>query len=140
MTEPSTEVAPELRGATSTAASSTRLQARIAGALYLIVIAGGLFAEGVVLGPLTVTGNAAATAQAITANESLWRVGIAVHFLYLTCAGIVMYVLLYRLFKRAAPTLALLALAFGITSAAVEGAPFSSSMFHWRLLRVAVHW
>jgi hypothetical protein len=101
---------------------SVRAQARIAGALYLIVIAGGLFAEGVVLGPLTVAGDAAATARAIANNETIWRWGLGVHFIYLGGAALVMYVLLYRLFRRAQPTFALLALVFAVVSAAVEGA------------------
>jgi len=123
MTERSTELAPELSGATDDAAVlPARLKARVAGALYLIVIAGGLFAEGVVLGSLTVRGDAAATAHAIAANESMWRSGIGVHFLYLAGAGIAMYVLFYRLFRRAQPTLAVAAFAFAITSAAIEGA------------------
>jgi hypothetical protein len=116
-------LAPELSGATDdSAVLPARLTARIAGALYLIVIAGGLFAEAVVLGSLTVRGDAAATARSIAANESLWRWGIGVHFLYLACAGIAMYVLFYLLFRRAQPTLALAAFAFAITSAAIEGA------------------
>jgi len=45
--------------------------ARVAGLSYLLVIAGGLFAAVVVRGSLIVPGDAAATAQAITANESL---------------------------------------------------------------------
>jgi hypothetical protein len=54
-------------------------QARIAGLCYLMVIAGGLFAEVVVRGSLLVPGGAAATARAITANQALWRWGVAVH-------------------------------------------------------------
>ena len=50
-------------------------QARIAGLCYLMVIAGGLFAEIVVRGSLLVAGDAAATARAITANQALWRWG-----------------------------------------------------------------
>jgi hypothetical protein len=52
-------------------------QARIAGLCYLMVIAGGLFAEIVVRGSLLVAGDAAATARAITANQACggggWR-------------------------------------------------------------------
>jgi Domain of unknown function (DUF4386) len=50
-------------------------QARIAGLCYLVVIAGGLFAEGFARGALVVPGDAAATARAIAADEALWRWG-----------------------------------------------------------------
>jgi hypothetical protein len=95
--------------------------ARIAGALYVMVIAGGLFA-GIVQDSLTVSGNAAATAAAIAGHESLWRWGIAVHLIYLATAATAMNALLYRIFKPAEPTLALLALVSGIVAAAIEGA------------------
>jgi hypothetical protein len=100
---------------------TTRRDAKIAGALYVLVIAGGLFA-GIVQDSLTVVGDAAATTAAIAAHETLWRWGIGVHLIYLATATTVMNVLLYRIFKPVQPTLALLALAFGILSAAIEAA------------------
>ena len=60
--------------------------ATVAGLCYLAVIAGGLFAEGMVRGSLVVPGDAAATARAILENETLWRLGLAVHLLYLVPA------------------------------------------------------
>jgi hypothetical protein len=98
-----------------------RLEARVAGALYWMVITGGLFA-GAVQGFHTVHGDPAATAQAIAAHEVLWRWGIGVHLVYLAFPAIIMDVLLYRIFKPVQPTLALLALASALTSGAVEGA------------------
>jgi hypothetical protein len=95
--------------------------ARIAGALYWLVIAGGLFA-GAVQGFLTVPGDPAATAQAIAAHDVLWRWGIGVHLVYLAFPAIIMDVLLYRIFKPVQPTLALLALASALTAGAVEAA------------------
>ena len=102
-------------------ATTTRRDARIAGALYVVVIFGGLFA-GIVQDSLTVSGNAAATTAAIAAHESLWRWGIAVHLMYLAVPTTVMNVLLYRIFKSVQPTLALIALVSGIVAAAIEGA------------------
>jgi hypothetical protein len=96
-------------------------RAKIAGALYVLVIAGGLFA-GIVQDSVTVTGDAAATAAAIAAHESLWRWGIAVHLIYLAVPTTVMNVLLYQIFKPVQPTLALLALVSGIVSQAIEAA------------------
>jgi hypothetical protein len=98
-----------------------RLEARIAGALYWMVIAGGLVAGGVE-GFLTVPGDPAATAQAIAAQEAVWRWGIGIHLLYLAFPAVIMDVLLYRIFKPVQPTLALLALASALTAGAVEGA------------------
>ena len=102
-------------------ATTTRRSARIAGALYVIVIAGGLFA-GIVQDSLTVRGDAAATGAALAAHESLWRWGIGVHLIYLAIPTTVMNVLLYRIFKPAEPTLALFALVFAIVSQAIEAA------------------
>jgi Domain of unknown function (DUF4386) len=102
-------------------ASAKAGDARIAGALYVVVIAGGLFA-GIVQDSFTVKGDAAATAAAIAAHESLWRWGIAVHLMYLAFPTTAMNVLLYRIFKQVEPTLALLALVSGIVAAAIEGA------------------
>jgi hypothetical protein len=94
-------------------------QARIAGLCYLLVIAGGLFAEGFVRGSVIVAGDAAATAQAIAADETLWRWGLAVHLLYLIPA-IVVNVIIYGLLKAVEPTLARLALVLSVASVAIE--------------------
>jgi hypothetical protein len=94
-------------------------QARIAGACYLAVIAGGVFAALFVREPLFTAGDAAATASAIAANETLWRWGIAVHLLYLLPAAAA-GVILYRLFRPVQATLALLALVFTMSDVAIE--------------------
>src|SRR6266545_2927680 len=96
-------------------------QARIAGLCYLMVIAGGLFAEGLVLGSLVVPGDAAATARAVAADEALWRWGVAVHLLYLIPAVLV-NVIVCGLFKPVGPTLARLALVFSLAGVTVEAA------------------
>jgi hypothetical protein len=94
-------------------------QAQIAGLCYLVVIAGGLFAEGVVRASLIVPGDAVATVTGIAANESLWRSGLAVHLLYLIPATLV-NVLLYGLFKPVHATLARLALVFAMVGVTIE--------------------
>ena len=96
-------------------------QARIAGRSYLVVIAGGLYAEVFVRTSLLVPGDAAATARAIAANETLWRWGVAVHLLYLVPA-IVTNVLICDLFKAVEPTLARLALVFSVGGVMIEAA------------------
>jgi Domain of unknown function (DUF4386) len=94
-------------------------QARVAGLCYLLVIAGGLFAEVFVRESLVEPGDAAATVRAIAADEALWRWGLAVHLLYLVPA-IVMNVLICGLFRAVEPTLARLALVLSIASVTVE--------------------
>jgi hypothetical protein len=94
-------------------------QARVAGVCYLLVIAGGLFAEVVVRESLVVQGDAAATARAIAADEALWRWGLAVHLSYLV-PGLVVNVLVCGLFRAVEPTLARLALVLGVASVTVE--------------------
>ena len=91
----------------------------VAGLCYLAVIAGGLFAEGVARRSLIVPDDPAATAAAILGNETLWRLGIAVHLLYLV-PGLVMKVIVSGLFRSAEPTLARLALVFGVAAVTVE--------------------
>jgi len=57
------------------AETSPRVQARIAGFLYLIVIVGGIFAEIFVRGRLVVHGDAAATAHN---NPVLFSIGFRI--------------------------------------------------------------
>jgi hypothetical protein len=95
--------------------------ARIAGLCYLMVIAGGLYAEVFVRASLLVPGDAAATARAIAADETLWRWGVAVHLLYLVPA-IVTNVLICGLFRAVEPTLARLALVFSVVGVMIEAA------------------
>lgn len=99
--------------------SDSRL-ARVAALCYFVVIGGGVFAALFVRDALFVPGDAAATAKAILGNEALWRAGIVVHLLYLL-PGAAFNVILYRLFRSAAPTLALVSLAMGLADIAIEG-------------------
>src|SRR5437899_12482751 len=57
--------------------SSTKNPGRFAGLLYVLMSIVGFFAMGYVPGKLIVHGNAAATANNISANETLFRLGIA---------------------------------------------------------------
>lgn len=94
--------------------------ARVAALCYLMVIAGGIFSALFVREALFLAGDAAGTAKAVLSNEALWRAGIVVHLLYLL-PGAVFNVILYRLFRPAAPTLALAALVLGLADIAIEG-------------------
>ncbi|MDQ1833264.1 DUF4386 domain-containing protein [Massilia scottii] len=93
--------------------------ARIAGALYLVIIVIGLLGETVIRNSLVVAGNAAETAQRIVASEWLWRVGIAGQLLLLLCA-VAMSLAWYVLLRPVNKHLTLLAMFFALVSLAVE--------------------
>ncbi len=105
--------------------------ARLAGALYLVVIASGVFGVGYVRGALIEPGDAAATTAAIAGSQLLWRLGlIAEIVMYAAYAGVT--VILYAILKpvgiglsRAAACLSLIGIATGAASVAFGAAPFA---------------
>jgi hypothetical protein len=99
--------------------ASPRLYARIAGGLYLIVIAGGIFAEIFVRGRLVVHGDAAATAHNILAHELLYRLGFAVEVFYCAC-NVPLALIFYNLFKVVNKNVALLMVFFDLVVTAIE--------------------
>lgn len=110
-----------------------RAAARWAGLLYLLVIAGGLFAEGFVRGPLIVNGDVAATVRNLIEHESLYRAGFAVHLAYQVCAlGVA--VILYGLLRPASARLALLMLCFDVVAIATESLNLLNLLAPLRLL------
>jgi hypothetical protein len=100
---------------------SPRANARIAGALYVVGIAVGLFAELVVRGSLTVWSDAARNASQIVEGEQLYRLGFAGGVLILMI-NIPLAVILYRVFRVASESAAL-TIAFAIlVGTGIEGA------------------
>jgi hypothetical protein len=97
-----------------------RRLARIAGALYLVIIVCGLFSEVVVRGTLVVPGDAAATAANVVAADTLFRVGV-VSDLVMLIADVAIAVALYVLLAPVSRALSALAAAFRLTQAAVLG-------------------
>jgi hypothetical protein len=91
-----------------------RTRARIAGALYLVIIATAMFAEAFVRQRLT-------TGASILAHESLYRLGGAA-FLVAICCDVAVAVLFYQLFARVSPTLAALSSLFRLVQVAILGA------------------
>jgi len=82
--------------------SSPQLYARLGGALHLLLIVLGIFAEAI-RDKLIVSGNAAATAANITSKESLRRFGIASEFVALisaTALAMIYFVLLRPVSKE----------------------------------------
>ncbi|CAK6690040.1 DUF4386 domain-containing protein [Synechococcus sp. CBW1107] len=92
-----------------------RLQARLAGALYLLIIVLAGFAEGYVRSSLVVPGQAASTASNILASPVLFRLGVAAD-LTAFLADAAVAVLLYGLLRATSPTIALLALVFRLVA------------------------
>ena len=102
----------------STIEQSPQRYARIGGVVYLAIIVLGIFGEAFVRGTLVVSGDATATANAIAASESLWRVGIAGDLL-MHVLDLPMILLLYILLRPVSETLALLATFLNLIQTAV---------------------
>lgn len=97
---------------------SNKNLARIAGLLYLIVIATGLFAEVFVRQALKIPGDALATANNIQSSEMLFRWGLVADLINFVC-GLPCVLIIYFLFKRVNKILLQLALIFVIIQTAV---------------------
>jgi hypothetical protein len=100
---------------------SPRRLARIAGALYLVNIAGGAFAIGFVPATLVVAGDPAATAHAIQAHEPLYRLGLLAH-LVVTLTNVPLAVVFLDLFRVVNRRVTLLVVCFTLVGTAVEAA------------------
>lgn len=98
--------------------TSPQVYARIAGLLYLINIACGIFGELFVRGHLVVAGDALATAHRIMASEFLFRCGV-VGDLIMHITDVPMTVIFYVLLKPVSKDLSLLAALFGMLQTAV---------------------
>ncbi len=100
--------------------ASARLKARLAGGLYVVTIAAGMFALSV-RAQLTVRGDAAATARHILDSQAIYRAAMAADIL-----GIVAYVgvtaILYELLAPVSRTLSLTAAALSLVGCAVGAA------------------
>lgn len=93
-------------------------EARIGGALYAVIIAGGFFSEAYVRGNLVVSGHPAVTAQNILQHELLYRLGGAFEFVTLSC-DVALALILYDLLRPASRSIALLAAFFRLVFVAV---------------------
>jgi hypothetical protein len=100
---------------------SPRSSARIIGALYVVGIALGLFAEIVVRGSVTVWSDAAQNALQIEQNEQLYRLGFAAGVAILM-VNIPMAAVFYRIFRAASETAALIVVFAILVGSGIEGA------------------
>jgi hypothetical protein len=96
------------------------LNARIAGFLYLIVIAASAYAL-ITSSSLIVSGDAAATAANLRASEQLFRLAFVAN-LVACVAYISVVAMLFELFKPVNATLSLVAAFLGLAGCAVSGA------------------
>ncbi|HLZ84938.1 MAG TPA: DUF4386 domain-containing protein [Caulobacteraceae bacterium] len=99
--------------------SSPRFYARLAGAIYLLIILFGGFSEGYVMNTLVVSGDPAATAHNIMASSTLWRFSVAGDLIVPLIAVPQLWII-YHLLKPAGRELALLFVLLEIVSLSVE--------------------
>jgi hypothetical protein len=92
--------------------------ARLAGALYLVIIVFGISSEVIVRSGLIAWGDPAATARNILASPGAFRLGFLADSVMLLC-DVALAVLLFALLKPVNATLALVAMAFRLTQTAV---------------------
>jgi hypothetical protein len=100
---------------------SPRSMARIAGALYLVIIVVAGWFELFVRGALIVNNDAATTAANILAHESLYRLAGAAVLVYVSCDAVVA-VIFYELLKPVTRSVSLLAAFFRLTMVAILSA------------------
>jgi hypothetical protein len=106
-------------GSANTAASA-RLNARLAGILYLVVILGGTFAPFVVA-PSSLSADPAAITARIMQSQSAYRLGGVAEVVVLAC-DIALAVIFYRLLRPVSRTVAMLAAFFRLAYASISGA------------------
>jgi len=98
---------------------SPKTLARASGAFSLLVLLGGIVAQGVIANGLVVPRDAAATATNILAHPKLYAFGYTV-FLIEMAAQMAMTTLFYVLLRPVDRTAALLALVFGLVGATIK--------------------
>jgi hypothetical protein len=99
--------------------TSPQSYARVAGVLYLAVIALGIFAEGYVINHFRASADVATLARNILAEPILWNIGAFANLLLVLCAVALSW-LLYLLLRPVSRNLIVLAVFFNIVSLAIE--------------------
>jgi hypothetical protein len=98
---------------------SPRTKARLAGALFLTTIIGGIVAQEGLAGGLIVGGDAAATANNIMAHQSLFRAAFAVYMVEMSCQ-VAMVAVFYDLFMPVDHSIARASAAFGYIGCGIK--------------------
>jgi hypothetical protein len=99
--------------------TSLGLKARVTGALSLLTLLTGIFAQGFVSGRLVVNGDAAATATNILMHKNLFQLGFAVFLIEMAC-NVAMTALFYDLLKPAGRSVSLVAAFLGLTGCVIK--------------------
>jgi hypothetical protein len=102
-----------------TAEMTPRTKGRFAGALYLLYVIAGVYAQTFISDRLVVFGDAARTASNILANQSLYRLGFTVYLLEMA-GQIATVVLFYQLLKPVSRTGAMLAAVFELIGCGIK--------------------
>jgi hypothetical protein len=98
---------------------SPRTKGRYAGALYLLYVIAGVYAQAFVSDRFVVFSDAAKTASNILANQSTYRLGFTVYLLEMA-GQIATVVLFYQLLKPVSRTGAMLSAAFELTGCGIK--------------------
>ena len=109
--------------------------ARFAGVLYLVITVAAIFAHMVIPEQFIVTGNAAATAANIAANEATFRLGTVGSELIILLSEIVLAVVLYVLLKPVSKTLSLVAAVSRLAMTTIHGLNLLNYYFVFQLLK-----
>jgi hypothetical protein len=99
--------------------SRPNLYARVGGALYLIIIALGIFSQVFVRDRVIVAGDAVATAANLLSMETLWRAGIATE-VFMAIATVMLGMVYYYLLRPVHKEINLLAALLRMTSVTVQ--------------------
>jgi Domain of unknown function (DUF4386) len=99
--------------------ASPRSWARAAGALDLLTILTGIFAQGFVAERLVVSGDAAATAANILTHRSLYQAGFTVYLIEMACQ-VAATAVFYELLKPAGRNLSFVAAFLGLAGSAIK--------------------
>ena len=110
--------------------------ARFAGVLYLIIFAGGIFAQFLVRQSLIVPNDAATTANNILNAEAFFRLGIGGDLLMLL-SDVALAVVFYMLLRPVNNALSMMAAVFRLTQAAVIGSSLVNLFYALNLLHNA---
>jgi hypothetical protein len=98
---------------------SPRAKGRFTGAVYLLYVIAGIYAQAFVSDRLIVTGDAVTTAANILANQSSYSLGFTVYLIEMA-GQIATAVLFYQLLKPVSRTGAKLALVFELTGCGIK--------------------
>jgi Domain of unknown function (DUF4386) len=99
--------------------TSPRRTARITGALYLLTILTGIFAQMFVSERLVVSGDPAATAANIVGHRRLFQLGFTVYLIEMACQ-IAMTALFYGLFEPVGRSISLIAAFLGLAGCVIK--------------------